>query len=251
LIDRHNIIEAQTLTMLETNDELKKINSTKDKLFSIIAHDLRNPFHTVIGFSELLLNKLEQIPIEKAKKYIQLIFNVSSSGHDLLENLLQWSRSQTGRLTFEPTYLSPGLIANNVINYLEASAQAKFIKFQQLIDLDIYINADENMLKTIFRNLLSNAVKFSNENGVITLSLSIRDKFVELVVSDTGIGISEENIKLLFQIESNLTTKGTSNESGTGLGLLICKEFVEFHNGKIWVESAIGKGSKFKFTLPL
>jgi signal transduction histidine kinase/ligand-binding sensor domain-containing protein len=251
LIEKQKLIEAQTEIMRETNVELTKLNSTKDKLFSIIAHDLKNPFNSIIGFSELLMHKIDQLPVDKTKKYLGLIYSVSSSGYELLDNLLQWSRSQTGRIIFDPVFLSPAKIVEDVLNLLEGHAQSKNISFQQLIDPDFILYADENMLKTIFRNLISNAVKFSYQNSKIIISVTFSENTAEISIKDFGVGISEENLKQLFDVGSNIVTKGTSNETGTGLGLIICKEFVERHHGKIWVESEEGKGSIFKFTIPI
>ncbi|MCX6238182.1 MAG: ATP-binding protein, partial [Bacteroidia bacterium] len=142
-------------------------------------------------------------------------------------------------------------VAKETYNFLEGDAIKKNISIQLKIHPDVYVEADENMLKTILRNLLSNAIKFTRENGIITVSSSIKSNQIEVCVSDSGVGIPEEKIPLLFKIETNSSTKGTSQESGSGLGLILCKEFVEKHNGKIWVETKEGIGSKFKFTLPL
>jgi signal transduction histidine kinase/ligand-binding sensor domain-containing protein len=251
LITKQEQIEKQSLQMKETNNQLTKLNITKDKLMSIIAHDLKNPFHTLIGFSELLLTKFEKIQPEKIKHFILLMKITASNGYNLLENLLQWSRSQTNRILFEPTLIAPGVIAEEVIDFLSTSAELKNINIKQQIDKTIEIYADENMLRTILRNLIANAIKFTNEKGTITLNLSLDNTIAEISVSDTGIGISNETLDILFKWDSAISTKGTSNEEGTGLGLILCKEFVERHNGKIWVESEVGKGSTFRFTLPL
>jgi len=225
------------------------LNSTKDRFFSIIAHDLRNPFHTVKGFSEILLNDLEKLEPEKIKKYIQFIFNSSTNGSNLLENLLQWSRSQTGSIPFNPAKLNLFELTEEIIKLLEANAHKKNIKIEQLIEPEIVVFADQNMLMTVFRNLISNAIKFTGENGKITLQSHIQDQQIEVSITDSGIGIPCEIIPKLFRIDTNITTKGTSNETGTGLGLILCKEFIEKHKGKIWVESNQNEGSSFKFTL--
>jgi len=164
---------------------------------------------------------------------------------------LQWSRSQTGRIAYNPTKLNIYTLSEEVINLLQGDAYNKNITILQLIDPAITVFADENMLKTIIRNLLSNAIKFSHEQGNISLKSAIIDQQVEITVADTGVGIPAENLPRLFRIDATVTTKGTANETGTGLGLILCKEFIEKHNGKIWVESKEGKGSEFKFILPL
>ncbi len=251
LTNKQELIELQAKQLKDTNEQLLVLNSTKDRFFSIIAHDLRNPFHTVSGFAEVLINDYKKLPPEKIERFLHLILMSSRSGNNLLENLLQWSRSQTGRMSFEPVNLNLSTIAEETINLLEGDAQRKNIRLQSLIDQKITVNADEHMLKTIYRNLVSNAIKFTPENGIISIKSVLIDSIVELTVADTGVGIPPETLSQLFRIEATVTTKGTANETGTGLGLILCKEFVEKHNGKIWVESEEGKGSKFTFTLPI
>jgi signal transduction histidine kinase/ligand-binding sensor domain-containing protein len=251
LVQRQALIKSQADKLQEANDELLVLNSTKDRFFSIIAHDLRNPFHVVSGFSELLLREYHKLPPEKIEKYLNLMYNSSRSGNILLENLLQWSRSQTGSITFEPIHLNLLMLTEETYNFLEGDAHKKNINVQLKIDPEINIVADENMLKTILRNLLSNAIKFTREKGEIIIKAYLTPDFAEISVIDSGIGIPEENIPLLFKIETNVSTRGTSHESGTGLGLILCKEFVERHHGKIWVETKVGVGSQFKFMIPL
>ena len=183
--------------------------------------------------------------------YLNQISNSSKNGNLLLENLLQWSRNQTGSIAFKPVRLNLLLVAEETYNLLEATAQKKKIDIKLQIDPDVYVSADENMLQTILRNLLSNAIKFTNENGIVTIFFNSRVDHIEVCISDSGVGIPEEKIPLLFKIETNTSTQGTSYETGTGLGLIICKEFVDKHQGNIWVESKVGIGSQFKFTLPL
>jgi len=244
LISKQILIETQT-------KQLSILNSTKDRFFAILAHDLRNPFHTVSGFAEILINDYRKMPFEKIERFLNLIYSSSNSGKNLLENLLQWSRSQTGRISHEPVTLNLSAMADETITLLEGHAIHKNIIIHSSINQDIMVFADENMVKTIFRNIISNAIKFTPENGTITITATMDDLQVEITVSDTGVGISYENIPKLFRIDTSVSTKGTSNETGTGLGLILCKEFVEKHSGKIWVESEIDKGSKFKFTLPI
>jgi signal transduction histidine kinase len=245
------LIETQAKQLQDTNEQLLVLNSTKDRFFSIIAHDLRNPFHTVSGFAEILINDYKKLSPEKIERFLSLIYTSSLSGHNLLENLLQWSRSQTGRISYSPAKLNLTAIAEETISLLEGNARSKNITLQSLIDQNITVLADENMLKTIFRNLVSNAIKFTPENGTVTIKAASSNLQVEVTVADTGVGIPKENLSLLFRIDATVTTKGTANEAGTGLGLILCKEFIEKHHGKIWVESEEGKGSQFKFTLPL
>lgn len=244
LLGRQALIEKQS-------EELVKLNSTKDRIFSIIAHDLRNPFNVVSGFSGLLLEDYKNLPQDSIEMYLNQIYNSSKNGNLLLENLLQWSRNQTGRITFEPVRLNLFRVAEESSDFLAGDALKKNIHIQLLIDQELHVEADENMLKTIFRNLLSNAIKFTPDNGSVTVKAESPSEKVEVCVCDSGVGILPEKIPLLFKIETNTSTKGTSNESGTGLGLVLSKEFIDRHNEKIWVESKIGVGTQFKFTLPL
>lgn len=246
----HKLLERQAL-IEKQSEELVKLNSTKDRILSIIAHDLRNPFNVVSGFSEILLEDFRQLSPEIVETYLTQIYNSSKNGNVLLENLLQWSRTQTGSITFEPVRLCLQLAAKETCNFLEGTALKKNISIQLQIDADVYVEADENMLKTILRNLLSNAIKFTPDNGSITVKAKSTSENVEVCVCDSGVGIMAEKIPLLFKIETNTSTKGTSNESGTGLGLVLCKEFIDRHNQKIWVELKVGVGTQFKFTLPL
>jgi len=251
LIHNQNLIKSQTNSILEANSALTKLNSTKDRIFSIIGHDLRNPFNVVSGFSELLLEDYHNLPPETIQMYLNQIFNSSKNGNLLLENLLQWSRNQTGALSFDPIQLNLYMVAQETISLLKGDAFKKKINLQSNISPDINIIGDEKMVNTILRNILSNAIKFTYENGTITINATINSAHVEVCVSDSGVGIPAEKIPLLFMIETNTSTKGTSQESGTGLGLILCKEFVDKHQGKIWVETKVGVGSQFIFTMPL
>ncbi len=251
LIEKQKLVLKQSEQLKETNQQLSILNATKDRFFSIIAHDLRNPFNVVSGFSEILLKNIDNLPAEKVHKFLDMIHASSLNGNYLLENLLQWSRSQSGRISFEPSELNLFAIVEENIRLVKADAERKHIQFQQLIDPDVTVFGDENMIKAILRNLLSNAIKFSYEKGTIIIKSSTNNQFVEITVADNGVGISKETIDKLFRVDSTITTKGTAKEPGTGLGLIICKEFIEKHNGKIWVESVVGKGSEFKFALPL
>lgn len=252
LEERQQQIEEQSEELKAQRDQLSQLNVTKDKIFSILAHDLRNPFHVIMGFSELLETDFKNLTEDKIKRFLGLITTSSKRGNDLLDNILQWSRTQTGRISFEPDAQVLSIVAKEVINLLEGAAQQKNIKIKQYIDPEIIVIADENMLKTIFRNFISNAIKFTNENGSITIKseISINNAYVEIAISDTGVGIPETTMKNLFRIDTTVTTKGTAQESGTGLGLIICKEFVEHHKGKVWVQSQVNLGSTFYFTLP-
>ena len=250
LIEKQNLIKLQSDKLQETNQQLVASNSSKDKFFSIIAHDLRNPFNTLMGFSDALLKDLENYSLDDAKEILNMMNSTSKMGSDLLENLLLWSRAETGRIPYEPVSLNLNSIAESNIHFMSAQAQMKNIQVDNEIDPAILVMADENMLNTILRNLISNAIKFTYKNGHIVIKARLVRPNIEIAVWDNGVGISESNLKRMFQIKSTISTLGTSSESGTGLGLILCKEFVEKHGGKIWVESEFNKGSEFKFTLP-
>jgi signal transduction histidine kinase/ligand-binding sensor domain-containing protein len=250
LEERQQYIEEQAEKLAENNQELIKLNATKDKFFSIIGHDLRNPFNTVIGFTEILIQKYPILPHEKIEKYLHFIYTSSVSGNELLTNLLMWSRSQTGELKFNPEQQDIAYIIDQTAKLLDGNAQTKNITIEQVVKENLNCWFDENMMKTVIRNLVSNAIKFTGDNGKIIIKAEIANDIVTVSVEDNGIGIPEDIRRNLFNHDIHITTKGTSNESGTGLGLILCKEYVEKHSGKIWVESEVGKGSKFIFTFP-
>jgi PAS domain S-box-containing protein len=231
--------------------ELKELNATKDKFFSIIAHDLKNPFNNILGFSELLREEVRDNDLDAIEQYSNLIYSSAHQTFRLLENLLDWANTHRGHMVFYPELLSLKEIAADTAENLLQFADKKSIEFKNNIVEEIMIPADKNMLKSILRNLITNAIKFTPRNGKIELSSSIHDKHVEISVKDNGIGMTEVTREQLFRIDVNHSTKGTDDEKGTGLGLLLIKEFVQKHNGKIWVESKPGKGSTFKFILPL
>lgn len=237
----------------ENEVKLKESNDTKDKFFSIIAHDLRSPFSAILGFSSMLLKKHRKYDDEKREKIIELINDSTSNALKLLENLLTWSRSQSGRIKYLPEEFHLKIQLIETVSALQSQADKKDIKILDVIFENDIIFADKNMIATIFRNLISNAIKFTPKNGTIIISSEklINNNFLEISVTDTGVGIPKDIIDDLFHIDKNTSTEGTENESGTGLGLILCKEFTEKHGGKIWVESELEKGSKFKFTMPL
>jgi len=231
--------------------ELEKLNANKDKFFSIIAHDLKNPFNTIMGLSELLLYNLDQYPKEKVREFITQVYNYSTHTYTLLDNLLQWARSQTKQMEVQPDFIDlKGLISDN-INLLTNKAEEKNIVLKPEIDDQArQVYADENMINTVIRNLVSNAIKFTPEKGLVKISTHRQQDELVLSVSDNGVGIPKENLPKLFDLKTSYSTHGTHSEKGTGLGLLLCKEFVLMNGGRIWVESESGKGSTFYFTLP-
>ena len=231
--------------------KLRESNATKDKFFSIISHDLKSPFNSLFGFSELLLETHAQISDEKREEYISYICNTSKSTLDLLENLLTWSRSQSGKINVKQKNISLKLLSAGIINLNLMGAQNKKIKLTNTINEDINVFADENMLNAVIQNLIANSIKYTAENGTIILSAIVKDDFAEISVVDNGVGMGEDIRNSLFRLAETKSTPGTNHERGTGLGLILCKEFVERQGGKIWAESQLGKGSKFKFTIPL
>jgi len=233
------------------NAELKDLNLTKDKLFSIIAHDLRSPFSGIVGLSELLLDRWETYSAEEAKGFLGLIGQSAEETLNLLDNLLDWARSQTGQMKLHREKLSLAAVFREVREIAKVSAQAKAVALNSGILEDLEVFADANLLKTILRNLVSNAVKFTESGGEIHISAKIKDGDVAVTVADTGVGMSEETVKGLFSLETNKSRKGTQSENGSGLGLLLCHELVKKHGGEIRVASQLGEGSQFSFTLPL
>ena len=243
------------LALKESEVRLRESNKTKDKFFSIIAHDLKSPFSSMLGFSELLVKNFDTYDIQDQKKFINIIHQSVQKTNKLLEDLLLWSRVQRGIIDFNPETENLYLVSTEAIELLSQLAANKSISLRNEIPEDIFVKADKNMLLTILRNLISNAIKFTNKGGGIIINASSminenNQNYAEISVKDNGVGIKPEIQPKLFSISDNVSTQGTENEDGTGLGLILCKEFVEKHDGKIWVESKIGKGSKFIFTLP-
>jgi signal transduction histidine kinase len=231
--------------------QLREINASKDKFFSIISHDLRSPFSSIIGFSNLLIEKVREKDYKKVEEYASIVQNSSWRVMNLLVNLIEWSSSQTGRMEFNPEFFDIVELINEVVELSNDSARPKSITLKKELPHSIFIMADKDMTSTILRNLISNAIKYTNHEGEIIISaLQIKGN-VKVSIIDNGVGILKESIEKLFRIQDSHSTKGTLNETGTGLGLLLCKEFIEKHDGKLWVESEPDKGSKFHFTLPL
>ncbi|NPA67361.1 MAG: HAMP domain-containing histidine kinase, partial [Chlorobi bacterium] len=227
---------------------------TKNKLFSIIAHDLKNPFQGIIGFSELIIKEAEKQSSEKIKKYSQYIYDVSLQSYKLLDNLLDFTRSQTGLIKYNPEYFNIAEPVKETVLLVKSNADAKGVN---LIDEvtenseELKVFADKSMIATVLRNLISNAVKFTPSGGTVRISAKLEDDNLILKVADTGVGIKESDIPKLFKADLNFSTFGTRNEKGTGLGLVVCKDFIDKNNGTISVKSKVGKGSVFTITLPV
>lgn len=246
-INDQKIIEE---TVRKFNDELKSLNANKDKFFSIIAHDLKSPLSGLLGFTEILVNEFDDLTTEEVKEFIGHSHQAAINMNALLENLLEWSRIQTGNFALETSNVNVESVFDNMISLFNQYARNKKIRLEKKVDAHLHVLADENMFKTIMRNLVSNGIKFTQEGGCVHLTAIPNERFINIVVQDSGIGLSQENINKLFRIDVNYTTPGTNKERGTGLGLVLCKELVEKNGGKIWVESEVRKGTKFIFSLP-
>lgn len=239
----------------EALKELKKSNETKDKFFSIIAHDLKSPFNAMLGFSNILNDNFDDYDKKEHREFFGIIHKSLNNMYRLLDNLLLWSRSQLGKFDFNPEKINLYLLTNESNELLNQLAENKSIQIINQIPKNIYVDADKDMLSTIIRNLLSNAIKFTPKEGEITITatLSITKKnksFTTISIKDCGVGIDKKIQSKLFDISENTSTKGTEDETGTGLGLILCKEFVEKHSGEIWIESEVGKGTVINFTIP-
>ncbi|MGC1389879.1 MAG: ATP-binding protein [Bacteroidales bacterium] len=242
---------AATRAIKENEAKLKELIDTKDKFFNIIAHDLKNPFTSLLGSSELLFDNINRMSVENIRDLALILNDSAKSGFAILQNLLDWSRSQTGMLKFNPEETNLKIIIDENIDNIKLQVKNKGIKLKSKLTDDLLIFADKNMINTILRNLLSNAVKYTFKNGTIHVSVSRAPEEIIITVRDTGTGISKEKVDTLFKIENSISQPGTEKEQGTGLGLKLCKEFTEKMGGRIWVESIVGQGSEFKFTIPL
>jgi signal transduction histidine kinase len=261
ILDEKNTIERKNAEILEqkeelqTNrDELKELNATKDRLFSIIGHDLKNPFTVIMSLSEIVYKDFDGFEQEEIKDSINRIYSSSKNGVELLDNLLQWARVQRIKTEITPEPINLRELTARHVQVFSANAREKEIEIISNIDGNLEVYADKNMISTILRNLLSNSIKFSHPKGLIKIEASEKMKngckFVEIRVSDTGTGIEEGNLRNLFKMDSSFSTPGTNKEIGTGLGLLLCKELVEKNGGEIVINSYPGEGCQVNFTLP-
>lgn len=234
------------------NNELSLIemNAAKDKFFSIIAHDLKGPLGAMVGLSEYLVQYIKEKNHEKIEKIANALQQSSNQTMNLLSNLMTWAQSQSGRMDYNPEYFEIDFLVQEAKQLLNDIAKQKSIIINNTIKTNNQVFADKAMISAVLRNLISNALKFTNIGGKITISAENKENMINITINDDGVGISEDNISRLFQIAENQSTSGTENEKGTGLGLILCKEFIEKNNGKIWVKSTVGNGSSFFFSLP-
>ncbi len=243
---------SRDITELKQSEiELLQLNNDKDRFISILGHDLKSPLTSVLGLSELLAKNIQDYDRPKIQSFVTEIMKSTKITYNLLEDILTWTKAQSGKIPFNPQILLCTDICENVIEVLRPNATAKGIEIACHASDTLTVLADNEMLQTILRNLTSNAIKFTNKGGEIIIKAEENPSFVCISVSDNGIGIESGNLAKLFKITEVISTQGTSKEKGSGLGLLLCKEFVEKHGGKIWAKSEKGKGSIFSFTLPI
>lgn len=231
--------------------ELKELNDSKDKFISILSHDLRGPFHGFLGITEVLAHDLESFSKEEIKESAEMLNRALKNQFLLLEDLLTWSRIQTKRIEFNIEKIQILNEVYSIIYLLQPNAEKKNIEIICNIGGDTEIECDKSMLKLLFRNLIANAIKFSYRGGKVIINSKLSNNGIILSVADSGMGISEEDIQKLFRTDIHFTQKGTDDESGTGLGLILCKEIVDLHKGKIWVNSKVGAGSTFNIFFPI
>lgn len=236
--------------LIKYTEELKLLNASKDKFFSIISHDLRSPFNSLLGLTEYISQSYDEMTPQDIKSSISSIYNSSRQVYGLILNLLEWSMIQSGRIKVDKTVINLKELGNEIKNLYEEAANQKQLELTINISEEIFVYADKYMIDTIIRNFVSNSIKFTEPGGKIIVKGIINGDNAEVSVTDSGIGISIENQKNLFRIDEQFRREGTAKEKGTGLGLILCKEFIEKNNGVLWVESEEGKGSRFSFTVP-
>jgi signal transduction histidine kinase/Tfp pilus assembly protein PilF len=257
LKDQQNIINNSNITLRKQKNELEalanelqRLNKDKDRFITILGHDLKSPFNALLGLTEVLADDIKNIDTKDIEEIAKELNKTARNTYNLLEDILLWARVQSGKIPFKPEKLNFNDMANDIIEFMRPAANSKNITINHSEVANINIYGDPDMVKTVLRNLVSNSIKFTGNNGLINIKSYRSDSELIISVIDNGIGITPENLTKLFKNSEVITTKGTDNETGTGLGLLLCKEFIETHGGKIWVESELGKGSEFKFTLP-
>ncbi len=237
--------------LIKYAEELKELNQSKDKLFSIISHDLRSPFNALLGISEYTTQFFNDLSKEEIKESIENLHSSAKKIYNLMQNLLEWTQIQTGRLEFEKSKIDLSEISKSILGLYEETAASKNIDLTNNISNSIYLYADLYMIETVLRNLVSNGIKFTHPGGSVFVSAAVKSDLVKVTVEDNGVGIDPVNQKKLFSIGEQYRMDGTANEKGTGLGLILCKDFVKKNNGTISVESELNNGSKFTFTVPL
>jgi signal transduction histidine kinase len=243
-------IEDQQKYVEKLNKKLQEANETKDKFFSIVAHDLKSPFNSLLVLTSLLIEDYDTFTEDERKQFIKQIKASSENTFTLLQNLLDWASTQMGKAMLVKEKIDISKISQETIALLMPIAKNKKIRIKSEIPENSIAFADKNMVSTVFLNLITNAIKFTPQNGLVEIRSVTENQHLEVVVADSGVGISAENLPKLFRLDQKIQTVGTAKEKGTGLGLILCKEFIEKNNGKIWVKSTVGKGSQFYFSLP-
>ncbi len=246
IAERNNLIDE----ISEIKEKFDILLLQKDKICSIIAHDLRSPFSGMLGVSKILSEELNNLTQDEIHNFTIMLKDSIENTYKLLENLLEWSRLQRGMIPFEPRSFNLGEMVENIIATHEAKSNEKEILVMNNVPSDLIVFADMNMIDTVLRNLLSNAIKFTPKGGRVEINTRSNENYVEVSVADTGIGIPDEMIPQLFKIGAKTSRSGTEGETSTGFGLILCKELIDKHLGNIWVESQVGKGTKFYFTIP-
>ncbi|GBF51772.1 sensor protein [Leptospira ryugenii] len=251
LIKKQKIdLEKSYSSLLETSETIKLANSTKDKFFSIIAHDLRSPFNSILGFADLIKTDLSEGRSENLSQYIEFIELSAKKTIQLLENLLLWASSQTGKLQFSPSTFDIAKVIQNVVQLVYGSAEKKDISIQIVNLHTLYVHLDEAMIQTILRNLVSNSIKYTKVKGQVKIEMQSDGQDLVLKISDNGIGIRPSIRESLFRIDRSISTEGTNGESGTGLGLILVKEFLHLHKAKWEIQSEVDKGTQFLLNFP-
>ncbi len=249
LLETNRQLEKVHVELARKQEQMNKENQVRNKLFMILAHDLLNPFNALLGFAELLSEEIHNFERRDIKRHAEFIFQAAKQLHFLLENLLQWARIQTGRVSYQPAYFELHKLIRDVTEMYRYMAEKKKITLMDNHPDDLIVYADETLISVVLRNLVHNAIKYTGETGVVTLEAFSQGDHVTVTVSDTGCGMTQEEQEKLFNLEYHFSRKGTSGEEGTGLGLIISKEFLEIHGSSLTLESRPGEGSRFSFSL--
>lgn len=243
-------LQAQTAALQDMNAQLEILNASKDKFFSIMAHDLKSPFAGLLVIANLIKENIEQWDKDKILHFADQLQESVDTLYAFIENLLTWSRFQQGMMEYQPKRVNIQYVVAMNVALLIQNAQQKQITLKNSVQEPIPVSIDENMIDAVIRNLLSNAIKFTKPGGAIKISVQNDENSVTLAVSDNGVGIAKKTLANLFRIDAKTRQVGTKGERGTGLGLILCKEFIDRHGGTIRAESEVGRGSTFRFTLP-
>lgn len=248
--EAYRIIRKKNDALKQKTMQLEEAVALKERIFEIVAHDLKNPFNSLIGFSEVLIEEIYEYDIPQILSFLKMIHDTANKGFSLLQNFIEWSLSQSGKLSTRPQQFDFFDLLEDSISFHSSTANNKNIELVNKVEKNTYLYADINMVSTIIRNLLSNAIKFTNAGGQVTVDAVVKSESVEIIVSDTGVGISTERKEEMFDSDVKENSTGTNGESGTGLGLKLCRDFVRMNKGDIWVDSTPGVGSQFHISLP-